>query len=56
MTCPSAPCDHVDLLAALLEVGIGPGPRDYHDPEVMSWGETLAERRRDQGRGVAGRG
>lgn len=56
MTCSSLPCDHVDLLAALLEVGIGPGHSDYHDPELMAWGETLADRRRDHGRAVAGRG
>ena len=39
----------IDLHAALAATGINPdGPRDYHDPELMSWGETLADRRRDQ--------
>jgi len=57
VTCPSTPCDHIDLLAALWKSGINPnGPRDYHDPELMAWGEVLADRRADQGRGVVGRG
>lgn len=38
----------IDLYAALLRIGVNPnGPRDYHDPELMAWGETLADRRRD---------